>query len=326
VFDRIWQQLLILIAALAILFAPLARTYSLHYRLSIRTSSAIYLTFIILLTFALAPGVGKAGDSFRAGRSIAVFLVIASCVPYVVYALGTGDFRWAALLKLTGLPALLVLIYVAIPLKDPRYFCWQDAAAAALLIGVVLSGLLKGVWNVPLNLDFLNRLYLIGLAAGVWSHIRPVAGLGYQFRLSRRIGGQAMLHFAQFAAIALPSSLLLHFTRWNPRWPGFGSFCLTFLEIFLFIALLEELFFRGFLQSLLARTWNRPRAAQLVVACVFGLFHILHAPFPNWRYVALATLAGWFYGGAFRRTGNLTASALVHAAVDTTWRTWFSNR
>src|SRR5262249_9681010 len=27
-----------------------------------------------------------------------------------------------------------------------------------------------------------------------------------------------------------------------------------------------------------------------------GLSHIQHAPVPNWRYVAMASVAGWFYG------------------------------
>jgi hypothetical protein len=63
---------------------------------------------------------------------------------------------------------------------------------------------------------------------------------------------------------------------------------------------------------------------QAIVACLFGLFHILHAPFPNWRYVALASIAGWFYGSAFRQGGNLVGPALTHAMVDTVWRTWFS--
>jgi membrane protease YdiL (CAAX protease family) len=51
--------------------------------------------------------------------------------------------------------------------------------------------------------------------------------------------------------------------------------------------------------------------------------HVLLAPAPNWRYVALATLAGWFYGNAFRSGGTLMAPALAHALVDTAWRTWF---
>jgi len=99
---------------------------------------------------------------------------------------------------------------------------------------------------------------------------------------------------------------------------------LSYLEIFLFVALLEELFFRGFLQTLLTGSLRSEWKAQSIASCLFGLFHILHAPFPNWRYVALASVAGWFYGSAFRQGGNLMASSLMHAMVDTVWRTWLS--
>ena len=197
---------------------------------------------------------------------------------------------------------------------------------AVVLVGFVLSGQLKGIWNVPTNLDFLSRLFLVTVASWCWTFIRVVPELGYSFRLSGEVVKQAAINFALFAAIAIPSSLAIHFTRWNPRWPGIMPFLVNYLEIFFFIALLEELFFRGFLQSLLSKTLRSWVAAQALVSVLFGLFHILHAPFPNWRYVALASVAGWFYGSAFRISGSLMASSLLHAAVDTVWRTWLSAR
>jgi len=246
--------------------------------------------------------------------------------PYLIYAAATGDFRWLALAKLAGITALLVLLYVPWPVRNSARFAWQDAGAAIVLIAVVLSGWLRGIWNVPVNLDFMNRLFLIAAAGWTWTVVRPVPELGYELRISRKVLLEAGRSFVLFAVIAIPLSLALHFTRWNPKWRGAGAFALDFLEILLFVALLEEMFFRGFLQSLLTASFGDWRWAQATVACVFGLFHILHAPFPNWRYVVLAAIAGWFYGEAYRRTGNLTASALVHAAVDATWRTWLAAR
>jgi hypothetical protein len=77
------------------------------------------------------------------------------------------------------------------------------------------------------------------------------------------------------------------------------------------------------LQTLLSVNLQSPWKGQALISCLFGLFHILHAPFPNWRYVLLATVAGWFYGSAFVKGGNLMASVLTHAMVDTVWRTFF---
>ena len=230
-------------------------------------------------------------------------------------------------LNFSRLRRLLSVIYSRFPPRKPDAFSWQDACVAVVLVGFVLSGQLKGIWNVPLNLDFMSRLFLITVASWCWTFVRVVPELGYSFRLSREVVKQAALSISSiFAVIAVPSSLAMHFTRWNPRWPGVAPFLLNYLEIFFFIALLEELFFRGFLQSLLSTTLRSWVAAQALVSILFGFFHILHAPFPNWRYVALASVAGWFYGSAFRKGGSLMASSLVHAAVDTVWRTWLSAR
>jgi uncharacterized protein len=259
-------------------------------------------------------------------RAVALAFVFVWCLPYMIYAAGTGDFRWTALLKLLLVAVVPLGIYSAFPPRHAHAFSWQDSCVAVVLVGSVLSRQLRGMWNVPVNLDFMTRLFLITVASWCWTFVRPVPELGYSFRISRQVLKQAAINFALFAVIAIPWSLAMHFTRWNPRWPGIVQFALDFLQIFLFIAVLEELFFRGFLQSLLSKTFRSWVAAQALVSVLFGLFHILHAPFPNWPYVALATVAGWFYGSAFRVSGSLMASALVHAAVDTVWRTWFSAR
>jgi membrane protease YdiL (CAAX protease family) len=311
---------------LAIFFAAVARVYLRRYALSTPAAISIYLAFTLLLILSLAP----AWQSSRRAKQTAVryqpLLVFLSiwCTPYFLYAAGTGDFRWTALLKLLVIAALPVAIYSRFPPRKAYAFGWQDACVAVLLIGFVLSGQLRGIWNVPTNLDFMSRLFLITVASWSWTFIRVVPELGYSFRLSGEVVRQAAINFSLFAVIAIPSSLAMHFTRWNPRWPGIGQFLVDYIEIFLFIALLEELFFRGFLQNLLSRTLRSWVAGQALVSVLFGLFHILHAPFPNWRYVAIASVAGWFYGSAYRNSGSLMASSLLHAAVDTVWRTWLS--
>lgn len=303
------------VAAVSFAFLPIAQIYSSRYKLTLVAAISIYLSFLLLLGLALAPAFFS--SRFRP-------LAMLCCTPYLVYAIGTSSFDGIALLKLLAVPLVLLVMYVARPVKDLNRFSWQDLAAGVVLITVVLSGFLRGIWRVPVHLDFMNRLFIIAVGAWTWTTVRPVPGLGYDLRLSRRVLVSALLNFTYFAAIAIPLGLMMHFTRWNPRFRGPLAYGADFLQIFLFIALLEELFFRGFLQSLLTATWRDWRWAQLATSCLFGLFHILHPPFPNWRYVALASIAGWFYGSAFRKGGGVMASALVHAAVDTTWRTWFS--
>ncbi len=309
------------------IFALAARAYLRRYPLPPPAVVGIYLCFLLSLALALAPGLRGSRAALQrwfASRRRAALLPLIWIAPYLIYAAGTGDFRWLALGTLLTIGIALVAIYAFCPVRHTAALAWQDALVAALLIAVVLSQGLKGIWSVPQNLDFVGRLYLIAVAGWCWTLLRVVPGLGYDLTFSLQTLKAAGLNFLWFALLAAPAGLALHFIAWNPRWRGWPQFGLDFLQLFLFIALLEELFFRGFLQTLLTQTLRSEYGAQALAACLFGVFHILHAPFPNWRYVALATLAGWFYGSAFRQGGGLLASALTHAAVDTLWRAFFT--
>ncbi len=317
-----------LTTALALIFAFVASGYARRYALPISTTTAIYGCFLLLLIFVIVPGMSGSRhivDKALARYRHAVYALLPIwCLPYLVYGAGTGDLHWNGLARLVFVALPVLLIYHLVPVPDITRFAWQDAAVAVWLILGVLGHALKNVWNVPVNLDFFGRLFVIALASWSWIFVRGLPDSGYDFAISVKIAKAAVFNFAGFAVIAIPAGLALHFISWNPRWRGSTAFFLDYVEIFLFIALLEELFFRGFLQNLISNSLGSWQRGQILAACLFGLFHILHAPFPNWRYIALATVAGWFYGSAYRQSGSLMASSLVHAAVDTVWRTWLT--
>jgi membrane protease YdiL (CAAX protease family) len=77
------------------------------------------------------------------------------------------------------------------------------------------------------------------------------------------------------------------------------------------------------LQPMLS-VWLRSEGAGLVLAAIaFGLVHLPFRSFPNWRFAALAALAGIFYGRAYQQTGSIRAAMVTHALVNTTWRLLF---
>lgn len=89
-----------------------------------------------------------------------------------------------------------------------------------------------------------------------------------------------------------------------------------------FIALPEELFFRGLLLNLLERRIGTQRAL-LVTSLLFGLAHFnKRAVYFNWRYVILAAVAGVFYGQAWLASRRVLTSSITHATVDTVWSIW----
>jgi uncharacterized protein len=315
------------VSSLAIAFALAVPQYLRRYTIPPRSVLAIYCSFVLLLAFIVAPAISVSRPWIATcvhGRKRQFALIPVWCLPYLIYAAGTGDFQWNALLRLLLVAAVVLFIYVLFPVTDNYKFGWQDAAVAVWLMSAVLFHQLRGIWNIPTNLDFMTRLFVIAVGAWTWMFVRPVPRSGYEISISKRVLKAATFNFACFAVIAIPASLAMHFTALNPRWPGAAAFCLNFLELFVFVAWLEELFFRGFLQNLLSNSLGYAWRGHLIASVLFGLSHIFHAPVPNWRYVALASLAGWFYGAAFRSGGNLIASSLTHALVDTAWRTWFS--
>jgi hypothetical protein len=129
--------------------------------------------------------------------------------------------------------------------------------------------------------------------------------------------------FLAFAVIAIPLGLAERFVYFAPRWSAAASLPFTALAILLLTAWPEEFLFRGLLQNILSRVTRSDFTGWCSASVLFGLAHITNGHFPNWRYVSLATIAGFFYGWTWKKTGSIFASALVHATVDTLWHFLF---
>jgi membrane protease YdiL (CAAX protease family) len=230
----------------------------------------------------------------------------------------------AAFVKLAAIAALPLGLFAAVPVANSRRMNWQDGVVLLWLYIPVQFHLTSGIWNVPVNLDFMARLFIVGVGAWAFLIVRGVEDAGYDFLLSGAILRDAAISFVGFSVIAIPLGFAMRFLAWNPQWRGLPQFVADYLTIFLFVAIAEEMFFRGLLQNLLEGSIGSRNVAQAMVSVAFGFSHIQHAPAPNWRYVALATVAGWFYGLAYRKHRSLMASAGTHAMVDTLWRTFLT--
>ena len=126
-----------------------------------------------------------------------------------------------------------------------------------------------------------------------------------------------------FTPFVLTLGLALGFIHPHVNRPQVGTAVLRWALIFLFTALPEELFFRGWVQNLLERRLGR-RSALVIASVLFGLSHFnKRAAHFNWRYVLLAVIAGIFYGRAWREHRRLAASTITHASVDWIWGLWF---
>ncbi len=244
-------------------------------------------------------------------------------VPYGVYASGTGAFDGAALLRLAlyvGLPALLV--HLGRERKGPGVF---DLLAVLVIWLPFDLRLLENIWVWPEGQGAygLQTVMAVDLAVLLFVLVRGIEGIGYRFHLSREGARAALSSFVLFSAVAIPLGLGIEFIRYDPDPFDAVGLVGSFLAIFLFIGIPEELLFRGLIQNFLDQWLGRGWTSLLLASLVFGAAHLDNDQPPNFAYALMAAIAGIFYGRAFRRTGGLMAAALVHALVDTVWRAVF---
>jgi membrane protease YdiL (CAAX protease family) len=239
--------------------------------------------------------------------------------PYLVYAVPAGEFRWQVAVIVFALPVILAA-FLELPGLGHR-MTWRDGAALALLAAIYMLHGIGGAWPHA-ALAALPKLFLLDIAAYLFFVIRRLEGIGYRLLPSRDtllIGAREWLYFAPFG---VGLGLALGFIRFYPRVPSASLAVTGILVTFLFIAIPEELFFRGFLQNMLESRFGR-RAALVFTSLLFGLSHFNKGARFNWRYVLLASIAGVFYGRAWRERRQLLASVITHTAVDVVWSLWF---
>ena len=201
---------------------------------------------------------------------------------------------------------------------------WQDYAAMLVVwLPVEFRWMYKLFPYPPPLIHTLTILMAMATGVAAFVVLRRMDGIGYAVEWRRGFGWIFAFHFVVFAAIAIPLGMRIGFLAYAPSFARFKWSPLEGLGILFFTAWPEEFLFRGILQNLLTRSFKNQQAGWILAAVIFGFSHILHKPFPNWKYVFLATIAGLFYGRAYIKSGSLVPGALVHGLVDISWHVLF---
>lgn len=228
---------------------------------------------------------------------------------------------------------------------------WMTLAGAAYVVAPALilsssAGKAPGTWEdylavlalwLPVEVQLNYRLFpyppplthtltiLLALSTGVAAFIllRRLDDVGYAIDWRASYFAYFAILFIVFAAIAIPVGMKVGFIHWAPSFSRLRAAPLTIIGILFFTAWPEEFLFRGLLQNLLSKTLKSSWLGLFAAAIIFGFSHIHHAPFPNWKYVGLATIAGVFYGLAWMRTRSLVPGVMIHALVDISWHILF---
>jgi membrane protease YdiL (CAAX protease family) len=104
-----------------------------------------------------------------------------------------------------------------------------------------------------------------------------------------------------------------------------GKMAAAVALVFAGTALPEEILFRALIQNLMMQRWGATTRTLVAASVIFGAAHLDNGPqsLPNWRYMILATIAGFAYGKVFQRSSTVVSSALLHTLVDWTKHFFF---
>lgn len=299
-----------------------------RYQQALLTGS-IFLTallpaLLLELAMFLAHGSAEVREQIRQfpKRTIATGLFCSALLPYLVYSLFSGTLNWLSLTWLVVIAGIFSFYYVWLPPTG-----WADVLLTLLFAAVLLTDRFPLIYiqvTPRLAEKILGDLMLARVVGIAVFCIRGMPGVAYGFLPSKddlRIGIREFVYILPVAAVL---SYLTGFAKVRPAGaPGETALKAigVAIGIHILVSLREELMVRGLLQPVLQRWFHSPMLGMAVTSVLFGLTHLGFAhKFPNWRFVIMATAAGWFYGRAFAATQSVRAAMVTHTLTVVLWR------
>ena len=246
-------------------------------------------------------------------------------LPYVLVTVSQHSFRWQWFALYAALPVVIAwLLGQAVRADTSQRGNWRDALILLTLGLAVDLRWFDSAW--PRGFAALGKILLVDAGLYGFLAIRQLSGTGFDLRLKWSDWKTGLRELVFFTPPVLALGMTLGFIHPHANLPSLGSALLRWVGIFFFVAIPEELFFRAWVQNLLERRYGR-YAALVIASILFGLSHFnkrnaIGEHF-NWRYVILATIAGIFYGRAWRDQRRVPASTVTHTFVDWIWSWWF---
>lgn len=317
--------------ALALLWsacAIAAYVYAQQDHIPLNLAAAALPAFLLEATLYYALGVERWRMRLEKlpPAAVALVLTLAAIAPYSTAALAFGFFHWRSLAVLALLAGLVSFWYVLLPHNGAT-----DVLFVLLMAVVFLANFERTEYLNPypkLQLDVLGKLMWIRTGAFAMLCVRRMKGVGFGFWPRRAEWKIGVVYFGLFLPFAALAGWTVGFAAPHAPHSGWVKVVAlaagTFFGVLWVLALGEEFFFRGLLQQWIG-TWLKSEWMGLALASLlFGLAHLwLHA-FPNWQMVAMAAVAGVFYGLAFRQARSIRASMVTHALTVTAWKVFFS--
>ena len=260
----------------------------------------------------------------------------------MLYALITGKIDGPGIL--TGFLYCFVPFLLVIPLKksSPVLTIW-DVILILFLWLPIEFGFVPEL-GIPHVQSVVNLYLLIGLNILLYVYliVRQLPDMGYTFRLKDHEWRTAIMNFLILLVIVILIGLVTQFITFSRSMPSSGEMLQKLLFICFFVALPEEILFRGVILNLIEKRLAGIKKASLIALVIssvlFGLAHgnnanpplidlslgplgVWHVP---WAFILLTTIAGIFYGLTYIKTRKVFAAAMVHLLINWVWFVIFS--
>jgi hypothetical protein len=287
-----------------------------HFNLSVDIPTAISFILLIGPYWAFGFGVDK-----LLRRHASAFIPLLLLVAYLTFALPTHRFLWSMCLGMAALVLLISLLLQHAHATSPSQPDWHDALVLALLGLSVEFHFFDKAWPLG-GLSGMPKLLFLDAALYGYLVLRPIGGIGFDFRAKLSDPVIGLREFLYYTPVAIALGFVLQFLHLHKTLSSPLAFAAGWIFTLFFVAMPEELFFRGLMLNMLERRIGTNRALALT-SILFGLAHFnKRTQYFNWRYVILAAMAGVFYGRAWLARRRLLASAITHTTVDTVWSIW----
>lgn len=288
--------------------------------------AAVFLTILVALFAGRIQEALQRWFAKKPRRVFAVPLLLTGFCAAVLWLQGALSLWFLLLLSAyTFVPAILV--YANHNRGGRRR--WLDFAAILLLWLPVefMTGkelLPAQVWAVA---NTIARGTAVTSGLLLFLVFRSLPGMKYNLPRTAKDFLVPVLGFLIAAPVLILLGLKLSFLGPFRILPGASvmGFARTFFVTLAGVAIPEELLFRALIQNWLMQTFGCSDKVLLVAALIFGAAHLNNGPgaLPNWRYMVLATIAGFVYGKVFQKSSTILSSAGLHALVNTARRTFF---
>ncbi|MCP5096582.1 MAG: CPBP family intramembrane metalloprotease [Chloroflexi bacterium] len=265
---------------------------------------------------------------FADSKQHSAMLVVILLVPFVLLRLSGAQDNPMAFLQDVGIMVLFLSVPTVATLLRPakaKSLHWLDVITILALWFPIEFGwlpdadaaLADGV-NIPIPM-----LMAICMVLVLFLVIRPLPNIGYHFRITGADWQKIGRGLTAYTLIGIPIGLITRFLILGVTPFSVNDWILAWPLGYLFTALPEELLFRGIIQNQIHDRVKNEWVALLIASFIFGLAHLNNSTIgfgtPNWMYVLMATIAGMAYGWTWRKTGKVTAAAIVHATVNFIW-------